>query len=213
MKSNHCRFLSTSKQQTNAIETVTLHALTCRANSAISSVAISGFLPLLVQELSLRAANFPWVCPNLVLDQSLVDATFPGGNYHAMYAYNDMDANAILPSSKCVLSNTTTTGIWCPGLPPSSDQCLQLSGKPDDRYTLSFTESGKSWEPSAYASAMISIGTALQMLFFVSVGGISDYGRGRKILLVSLSLIGCLITILAITVTRWVKHAGSDDAK
>jgi MFS-type transporter involved in bile tolerance (Atg22 family) len=133
------------------------------ANSAISSVAISGFLPLLVQDLALTAAGAPGVCPNYVGNTTLVQAVFPGSSATGMYAYNDPASDAILPSSGCTFGTVPYNGTWCPGAPPSSDQCLDAGGDPGHVYALSVSLGGRSWNPNAYASTMISISTGLQV--------------------------------------------------
>jgi UMF1 family MFS transporter len=69
------------------------------------------------------------------------------------------------------------------------------------RVAVSVTTAGRAWDPSAYAAAMVSVSTAVQMVVFVAVGGLADHGPWRKGLLSALSLVGALATVLCVTVT------------
>lgn len=175
------------------------------ANSAISSVAISGFLPLLLQETALAAAGYPGICGNYLANATLAESLFPGGGYSGAYTFNDQAAwdDGLVPNINCLNASAPQfTGIWCPGAPPSASECLtSLAADAGSRLALSVTTGGRAWEPSAYSSAMISVSTGLQMVVFVAIGGLADYGRWRKTLLVLLSLFGSLVTILCVTVT------------
>ena len=166
-------------------------------------MAISGFLPLLLQETALAAGGFPGACGNYVSNATLAALAFPGAPLPGLYAYNDPDAAAYPPSARCgAVALLGGNGTWCPGAPPSAAECLaSTAGDVAARVAISVTSAGRAWDPSAYAAAMVSVSTGVQMLVFVAVGGLADYGPWRKGLLTALSLAGALFTVLCVTVT------------
>lgn len=169
------------------------------SNSAVSSIIISGFLPLLVQDCAQRAAGFPGVCPNLIaMNATALVATFGAdGAEGVTSAYYLPEADPdFLPSSACVAAGA---GSLCPGAPGSADQCLfPLSGAV---YPLRVTAAGGGeWDPAAYTNAMNSVSTGLQMLVFIALSGLADYGPFRKRMLMGLSLAGCAFAVLCLSI-------------
>jgi hypothetical protein len=89
------------------------------SNSATSSVAISGFLPILIQEACNAAAGFPRICPNLVTTSTDIELLFPGKNYKAMYYLTETNP-LLLPSQSCI---SIPGGSACPGFPGVNAIC------------------------------------------------------------------------------------------
>jgi MFS transporter, UMF1 family len=165
------------------------------SNSATSSVAISGFLPILIQEACNAAAGFPRICPNLVTNLADVDLVFPGKNYKAMYFLKETNP-LLLPSQSCI---DYVGGSVCPGFPGSSDNCLNWPT--GDVYPLRMTTlDGTSWYPPAYTNAMNSLATGLNVLFFITLSGLADYGPYRKKMFTFLSVLGCALMVLCLVV-------------
>jgi UMF1 family MFS transporter len=165
------------------------------SNSATSSVAISGFLPILIQEACNAAAGFPRICPNLVTSSTDIELLFPGKNYKAMYYLTETNP-LLLPSQSCI---SIPGGSACPGFPGNSDNCIQWPS--GDIYPLRMTSAdGTSWYPPAYTNAMNSLATGLNVLFFITLSGLADYGPYRKKMFMFLSVLGCLFMILCLSV-------------
>ena len=178
------------------------------ANSATSSVAISGFLPLLIQDLALAQAGFPGACLNVVRNATLVASAFGSGE--AMYACNfPPNSGAILPSSKCTQLSfpwgspaALVNGTWCPGEPPSAQECLAAGGDTREPIALRVESAGMSWDPSAYAAMVVAVSTALCMVGYVGIGAVAEFGANRKAILTLLTLLGSLASVLVIAVTK-----------
>jgi hypothetical protein len=102
----------------------------------------------------------------------------------AAYLFNDW-SNPLPPACReytGVVPNVTAAAvptarnIFCDGKPPSSDQCLAASGDPNVRFPLRVTASGRQWDPTSYASAVLAIATGLQIFAFAAAGPFADYG-------------------------------------
>lgn len=171
---------------------------------SISSVIISGFLPLIVQEIALKAAGHPDICPNYRYGHEYVHQLFPTEDmtqrYDSVFLYNADPS--MIGSNHCVVGALVDgiLGTWCGGI-PSLDECVQASGNPDDKYRMSVG----GWNPAAFSNTMTSIAVALQMLVFVQLGALADYGNGKKILWMSSSVLTCLVVSLIISLddTQW----------
>jgi UMF1 family MFS transporter len=88
----------------------------------------------------------------------------------------------------------------CPGTPGSADDCRYLDGA-WTKYPLRVTASdGTSWDPAAYSNAMNSVSTGLQMFVFIALSGLADFGRHRKSVFMGISLVGCMLSILCLTI-------------
>lgn len=100
------------------------------ANSCYSSVAMSGFLPILVQTLCMQKSGFPIACPNVISDDpSRVRAAFPShvfadGEAPVMFSVPSFDATSCIntgPDPQC-------SGRFCRGLPTVVSQCFEADG-------------------------------------------------------------------------------------
>ncbi len=135
--------------------------------------------------------------------QSLFPAPSAGADpYTTAYGVPETDPD-FFPSSSCVRAPAglfMTDAAVCPGTPGSADVCLYLNSA-WAKYPLRVTSSdGSSWDPAAYSNAMNSLSTGLQMLVFVALSGLADFGPYRKGVFVGLSLLGCLLSILCVTI-------------
>ena len=170
------------------------------ASEPISAVAISGFFPLLVQELALAAAGFPGVCPNLA-PPALAAATF-GANATAFF-FAGVEA-AFLPSAACVpvaLGNGSGSSVLCPGLPANAEECLTAAGRAAQLFPLRTPPvAGLAWEPTAYATMLVSLATALQLVLFTALGSLADYGALRFRILQALTALCAGLALLALAV-------------
>lgn len=166
------------------------------SNSAVSSIAVSGFLPLLVQDAAAAAAGFPDVCPNLSKSVSTIVALL--GNATAAtsaYLVAGLSPSSPSPGEGCVPLANTPGAVGCPGVPASTDYCRDASG-----LSVFPLRAGGVWDPGAYTNAMTSVGVALQMLVFIQLSGLADRGPYRLPLLKLLSNFGALLCVLALAV-------------
>ena len=172
------------------------------ASEPISAVAISGFFPLLIQEAALAAAGFPAVCPNIA-SPALAALAFPATRNATAFLYSGVEP-AFYPSSSCLLYSGNGSGggvVLCPGLPTTSEECLTARGLAGQHFPLRTpSTAGVSWDPTAYVTALVSIATLLQLLIFIALGSLADYGTLRTRILQGLSLLCILFSTLALTV-------------
>ena len=182
------------------------------ANSACSSVVISGFLPLLTQDSALGAAGFPRVCPNVVRDAALIAAAgfakvpFAYSDGLAMYRVASTDP-ALLPDSRCVAATGAfgagAVGSVCPNFPSISDLCLRwpppAAGSDAEVFGLFVQDAvGTSWVPAAYTNSMNSLSTGLCIIVFIACSAFADYGPFRRSLFVAISTLGGIFCIMAL---------------
>ena len=169
------------------------------ASEPISAVAISGFFPLLIQELALAAAGFPAVCPNIA-PAALAAAAFPGTPNATAYFFSGVPP-AFLPSAACVALPNGSAATLCPGLPANAEECLTAAGRAAAPYPLRTPPvAGVAWEPTAYATMLVSVATALQLVLFTSLGSLADYGALRFRILQALSALCAGLALLALAV-------------
>jgi UMF1 family MFS transporter len=182
------------------------------ANSACSSVVISGFLPLLTQDSALGAAGFPRICPNVIRNATLIAAAgfaakpFEYSDGMAMYRVTATDA-ALLPDSRCVAATGAfgagAVGSVCPNFPSISDLCLHwpppAAGGDADVFGLFVKDAvGTNWVPAAYTNSMNSLSTGLCILVFIACSAFADYGPYRRSLFVAISTLGSIFCIMAL---------------
>lgn len=171
------------------------------ASEPISAVAISGFFPLLIQEAALAAAGFPAVCPNIA-SPALAALAFPATRNATAFLYSGVEP-AFYPSSSCTLlpANGSGARVLCPGLPSTSEECLTARGIAGQLFPLRTpSTSGVAWDPTAYVTALVSIATLLQLIIFIALGSLADYGTLRTRILQGLSLLCILFSTLALGV-------------
>lgn len=158
------------------------------ANSPYSTIAISGFLPLLLQASALAAAGFPEACGNVVIDPAVLAAAFPNATSPVPVAYflpgwtppvcgGDGDAEC-------------SPAGYCMGYPPSPAACRLADGVTPQRLSV-----GAGTDPTSYATLSIGVSILLQAAVFVCVAAVADYGAGRKRMLLSASWVGAGLTI------------------
>jgi MFS transporter, UMF1 family len=153
------------------------------SNSVYATVAISGFLPLLIQSAALSAANFPYICPNISRNQTLINSIFPNTTVTTMYYLQK------LPVVTCGV-NEQCSGLFCLGLPTTTTECLQADG-----ISIFPLNVGLNTDPTSYASISISVSVAVQAFLFLFFGAIVDYANFKKPILIISSIIGGISTI------------------
>ncbi|KAK8803862.1 hypothetical protein WA158_001556 [Blastocystis sp. Blastoise] len=153
------------------------------ANSAFSSAAISGFLSLALQETALQNSGFPEICPNVITDSSLVHEYFP--NKTMMY---------FLKSAKlltdCIQMNNTQ---YCSGT-PSASYCLKTDGI--STFPLRATIGSLSVDPNSYFSISMTASKIVQLIFYICLGSMADYGSLRYSCLLFFTLFGSIVSLL-----------------
>uniref|UniRef100_A0A7S0JMM2 Autophagy-related protein n=1 Tax=Cafeteria roenbergensis TaxID=33653 RepID=A0A7S0JMM2_CAFRO len=159
-------------------------------SSAVSTVVISGFWPLLVQDTAIAASGFPEVCPNVIRNATFIAEAL--GVTTAEVAFRQLAPTA----DGCV-------GDVCPGLPATVSQCLEADGS--SLFPLRVNFAGTPVEPTSFASAAISLSVILQVAVFISLGAYADHGRGRLTALKVLTLLGGLLcfAMFAVNENTW----------
>ena len=162
------------------------------SNSAVSSVIISGFLPLLVQDSAQSAAGFPAVCGNANLSDTAALAA--AGLSPPAYSLVLADAG-LAPSAACVAWPPlgVAGAVACPGWPASADACLLADGATPQPLCAPLL--GLCVVPAAFSNLMNSLATALSMLAFVQISALADHGGARKRLLTALSYAGAALCV------------------
>jgi hypothetical protein len=133
------------------------------AVQAYSSVAISGFLPLLAQSAALVAAGFPGICQNIISDPARIAQIFHPvagkTNVTSMYYI------ANFPGVECdEAANPTCIGDYCQGVPTSTSDCRLADG-----LTLQLLRTGggvnggSGVDPTSYATIAISVSVLVQV--------------------------------------------------
>lgn len=153
-------------------------------SSAIATVVVSAYWPLLVQEAGMQAAGFPAICPNIITNATLITQQQFGTVQTAMFR----DLTDAAPE-------TCNAAGWCPGEPQTVSECLQGDGR-----TL-FQLRADGFDPTSFASLAISISVVVQVLVFISMGAFADFGRGRLRMLQIVTYLGSLLCLFMLTVT------------
>jgi MFS-type transporter involved in bile tolerance (Atg22 family) len=163
------------------------------SNSVYSTLAVSGFLPLLIQSAALSAADFPNVCANLIKNATLIDAVFTPDKRESNESIASMYYLAGSTGLECD-STTYPTCVsgYCKGEPASTSDCKLANGVDD--YPLRVT--GTDVDPTSFATLAISLSVGAQVIVFLCVASTADYGNMRKKVLLGASLVGAAFTIL-----------------
>ena len=160
------------------------------SNSAVASVIISGFLPLLVQDSAQAAAGFPSVCGNVLRNVTALAAAGLSADASAYVLV--LTADGLWPSNSCVAWPLLgPRAVACPGMPPNADSCMAADGL--TRQSLCALVGSMCWEPAAYTNMLSSVSTGLSMLAFVQISSLADHSSLRKILLVGISYFGAAL--------------------
>jgi MFS-type transporter involved in bile tolerance (Atg22 family) len=160
------------------------------ANSPYSTIAISGFLPLLLQASALAAAGFPEACGNVVTDPAVLAAAFPNATSPVPVAhYLPGWTPPVCGGDGTTAAECSPTG-YCVGYPPSPAACRLADGLTPQRLSV-----GAGTDPTSYATLSIGVSILLQAAVFVCVAAVADYGAGRKRMLLASSWVGAGLTI------------------
>lgn len=158
-------------------------------SSVYSSLAASGFLPLLIESQALTAAGYPDNCPNVIRNTTLLHAAFSSETNTGFWTSSP-------PVSSCAGSEATAcVGTLCPGLPGTLDQCRSADG----RSVFALRAGGLN--PTAMASLFVSLSVACQAIVFLFFGPCGDFGKQRRAQLYWWTAVGGLTTALAAATT------------
>ena len=169
------------------------------ANSVYVSVGISGFLPLLVQTAATLGAGFPAVCANA---GGAASTYFAGGPAY----YLPFAPLACEGGSECVPASSPGDAwgggdtVVCPGVVPTTDRCLSLTGGVWSRQPLAVDVYGGSFDPTAFATGAITASVILQLLVLVFLGALADFGSARKRAILTCSVLGGALCVACLGV-------------
>ena len=137
------------------------------------------------------------VCPNVVVDEVKIRQAFPAHNWTGapvMYTVRTYDAESCWntgPDPWCWQGH-------CRGLPTIVGQCLEVDG--ETQYPLGILGPG-SMNPTAFTTLCISLSVLAQLIAFVFLGSVADYGPMRKLLLSLFTAIGSASMVMMLLVS------------
>ncbi|KAK8803861.1 hypothetical protein WA158_001555 [Blastocystis sp. Blastoise] len=164
------------------------------ANSVYSSVALSGFLSLALQEIALANAGFPEICPNVECNADLVHQYFEDSS--CMYYMKT--------ASDVIGCKEGNNGVYCPGT-PASGFCYESDGI--TQYILRATLGSISVDPNSYFSLTLTISKIIQVILFLLTGAMADFGGMRRLCLNFWTLLGTISSLFLPFMTKdawWV---------
>eukprot|EP00035_Acanthoeca_spectabilis_P003561 m.94051 g.94051 ORF g.94051 m.94051 type:complete len:631 (+) comp12204_c0_seq1:161-2053(+) len=170
------------------------------ANSVYFQV-VGGYLALLMQQVAMEKAGFPDQCPNYAAvrgNRTLSTLIF--GNPEDDFFIDNLKTGKSECASDCAGFQGTS---YCKGVPQSTLECLTLDG--NSRHSLRVSAGDWQIEASEYALLFAGLSVAAQVIAFLSLGALGDFGRLRKRVFAVCTWLGSasLIATLAVTPDRW----------
>lgn len=163
------------------------------ASTGWENVAMASMLPLLLQAMAYENAGYPGSCPNYVAeDYNLTQSLFQKD----IQTYFFDNTTSVSACSDCVPYGNLT---YCEGPPPTPLWCFESDGSTQHRVYVMF--GNYEMDPTQYVFFFISFSVILQVIAFISLAGLADYGTFRKRLFVSVSVTASITCMLSITVT------------
>ena len=155
---------------------------------------------------SAKRAGFPTICPNVVYNATFVREQFPDHDWgvyqpvmHRIGA--DLQIAPMCSSNDASRLDPACVGDYCRGLPTTFRSCVDAAGIERFKFGMSGAGDDGSIGPTALVHLTLSLASACQILIFVLVAPMGDYGTLRKKYLTGSTLSGSVALMCLILVT------------